>query len=156
MKHFRNKQKCECKPYFLEKSKALFIENNNFTQVRKGYKKREICLYPFFSLFLFSFTLFGDPLWSGQVFINLLSKAMIVCSRISMQSLSMKCFLNWKRPFVSSFNWRLSGTQKKSYEHSIGIFTMGQQLVGSQLSETTAVTNRLMLLPAVWLAQRGA
>ena len=30
MKHFRNKQKCEYKPYFLERSKTLFIENNNF------------------------------------------------------------------------------------------------------------------------------
>ena len=65
MKHFRNKQKCECKSYFLERSKTLFIENNNFTKLRKRYKKREICLYPpfslsFFSLLLFLVALFGQ------------------------------------------------------------------------------------------------
>ena len=31
LKHFRNKQKYGRKPYFLARSKILFIENNNFT-----------------------------------------------------------------------------------------------------------------------------
>ena len=57
MKHFRNRQECERKPYFLARSKILFIENNNFTQLRKEYKKREICLHPFFLSF-FSLLLF--------------------------------------------------------------------------------------------------
>ena len=101
MKHLEINKKCDRKSCFLARSKTLFIENNNFTKLRKGYKKREICSYPFsLSFFLFILFFFFYPFWFllvllalfGQgrfFFINLLSKAMIVCSRISMQSLSM-------------------------------------------------------------------
>ena len=62
MKHLEINKKCDRKSCFLARSKTLFIENNNFTKLRKGYKKREICSYPF-SLSFFPFILFSSALF---------------------------------------------------------------------------------------------
>ena len=122
MKHFRNKQKCECKSYFLERSKTLFIENNNFTKLRKRYKKREICLYPppFLSLsFLFySFWWLSLVKVSFFVFIKLTQQGDdCVFKDLCAISFYNAQYVSWTdngRSFHHSTG-RLSGSQKESY-----------------------------------------
>ena len=69
-----------------------------------------------------------------------------VCCNCALSAQRIRCFL-------SSLNWRLSGSQRERYGHSIGIFTGGLVVSWELVIRDHSCDRLLMMLPVVWLAQ---
>ena len=168
MKHFRNKQKCGRKPYFLARSKILLktITSHN---LEKDIKRGKFALILFFSLsFLFILffilfwfllvTLLVVPFGQCKFFYKTYSARRWLCVQGYLCNLFLWCStrdLDWQRSFDSSLNWRLSGSQRERYGHSIGIFTGGLVVSWELVIRDHSCDRLLMMLPVVWLAQWG-